>query len=54
LIRWIEYKWAKYKLRKQRKRSKSDTFTYDAFVSYCKEDSDFVFTHLVQILEENR
>jgi len=53
-FRWLEYKWAKYKVRKKRRRSKSEAFSYDAFVSYCKEDSDFVQTHLVKILEEKR
>ena len=55
--RWyLEYRWAKYRLRRKRRRMDSterddSSFAYDAFVSYNREDADFVQQCLVATLE---
>jgi hypothetical protein len=51
--RWyIQYYLAKRKIRSQRRRSNTTTFTYDAFVSYNHIDKDFVWQHLLPMLED--
>ncbi len=52
----MEYRWAKYKVKRKRRRLDSidrddSSFAYDAFVSYNREDADFVQQCLVVPLE---